>query len=197
MKNDIFTIFSHVGIELGLTHRIHIFGASGSGASTLGLALANEIDGKFLDTDDYYWENTDPPFTLKRKPEDRVAIIKNEIASVNNWVLSGSLCSWGGPLLPQFTLAVFLQLSSVIRMQRILARERDRYGDRIEPGGDMHGKHVEFVNWARSYDFAKAPTRSLDLHETWMKELPCPVVRLDSALQLNELTRAVLEFRDN
>jgi len=40
-------------MELGLAHRIHIFGASGVGATTLGLALAKQLGAKFLDTDTY------------------------------------------------------------------------------------------------------------------------------------------------
>lgn len=180
-----------------MAHHIHIFGASGTGVSTLGSAIADRLDGKFLDTDYYYWEDTDPPYTLKKTSENRVEMIENDISGVDNWVLSGSICSWGGPLLHQFTLAVFLQLSSDIRMQRILAREQDRYGDRIEPGGDMRDGHTEFMYWARSYDNAKAPTRSLDLHLTWMKQLSCPIVRLDSSLEVSELSRAVLEFHDN
>lgn len=180
-----------------MTFHIHIFGASGTGTSTLGISLANRLSGKFLDTDSYYWKDTDPPFKLKQTPEVRVAMIEEDISGEDNWVLSGSICSWGQPLLHRFTLAVFLQLSPDIRMQRILARERDRYGDRIEPGGDMRDSHVEFMNWARSYDTAKAPTRSLDLHEKWMKQLSCPVVRLDSSLNVSELSSAVLQCNES
>jgi adenylate kinase family enzyme len=42
-------------------HRIHIFGASGSGTSTFGRALAAELSIRFFDADDYYWLDTDPP----------------------------------------------------------------------------------------------------------------------------------------
>jgi len=82
-------------------------------------------------------------------------------------------------------------------MERILSRERETYGSRIEPGGDMHDSHVDFMNWARSYDNAKAPTRSLDLHETWMKNPPCPVVRLDSSQKVSKLYSTILKNHVN
>ncbi|WP_136069100.1 ATP-binding protein [Modicisalibacter radicis] len=170
-----------------MAHRIHIFGASGSGTSTLGANLAKEIGGCHLDTDSYYWHKTDPPYTHKREPSERVAMIERDIQGKEHWVLSGSICSWGDPLLHHFTLAVFLYLDPAVRMARIAERERARYGNRLLPGGDMHGQHLEFMDWAASYDHAKAPIRSLDLHERWMSGLTCPVLRLNSDSRVEEL----------
>lgn len=78
-------------------------------------------------------------------------------------------------------------------MKRILHREQQRYGSRIEPGGDMHDKHLEFMAWANSYDEAKAPTRSLDMHEAWMTQLTCLVIRLDSTASVDDLCDLVLQ----
>jgi adenylate kinase family enzyme len=175
-----------------MPHRIHVFGASGSGTTTLGARLAAALGGRHLDADTYYWVPTDPPFTTKRDPADRVAAIERDVAGRIDWVLSGSLCSWGDPLVPRFTLAVFLHLDAEVRMARLIERERARYGTRIQPGGDLHAAHVAFVAWARSYDRARAPVRSLDLHERWMARLPCPVLRLDAGRPLEELCQAVL-----
>jgi len=150
-----------------------------------------------LDTDSYYWEDTDPPFRIQKNPKDRVEMINRDTHGVDNWVLSGSICSWGDQLLHRFTLAVFLHLSPDLRMERIFCRERKRFGSRIEPGGDMHDTHVKFMDWAISYDHAKAPIRSLDLHKTWMTQLSCPVVCLDSAAPVNELCNRILEDDGN
>ena len=163
-----------------MNYRIHIFGASGSGTSTLGAALSPRIGGKHLDTDSYYWLDTDPPYTDKRDPTDRVQLIERDTEGIDNWVLSGSICGWGDPLLDKFNLAVFLILDSDVRMDRLKKREADLYGERIRPGGDMYQIHLEFMEWAQSYDQAKAPTRSLDLHTQWMKRLACPIIELDS-----------------
>ena len=176
-----------------MSHCIHIFGASGSGVTTLGKCLGKQLGAQVLDTDSYYWEITDPPFAEKKSPEGRIAAIEKDIHGVENWILSGSLCSWGEPLLHRFSLVVFLYLEPSIRMERIIHWERERFGSRIEPGGDMRDTHVNFIDWARSYDYAKAPTRSLDLHETWMKRLSCPIIRLDSVAPTNELCSQILD----
>lgn len=172
--------------------RIHIFGASGSGTSTLGRALAVELNIPHLDTDAYYWKLTDPPFTYKREPAERLRRIYCDIEGEMSWVLSGSLCGWGDPLIPHFTVAVFLFLEPAERMQRLAVRECSRYGDRILPSGDLCTAHLEFMDWARSYDSAQTPTRSLDLHERWMNELPCPLIKLDSSRPVEELVREVV-----
>ncbi len=175
-----------------MSSRIHVFGASGVGSSTLGHRLATATGALHLDTDDYYWIDTDPPFTTKRDPEARVALIERDIEGVSSWVLSGSICSWGDPLLDRFTLAVFLYLDPGIRMARLLARERRRYGSRILPGGDMHPQHLDFMAWARSYDDARPPIRSLELHERWMSCLECPIMRMDSERPAGELVDEIL-----
>ncbi len=175
-----------------MSHRIHIFGASGAGVTTLGRTLAKRLDGPFLDTDSYYWLATDPPFMQKREPGDRIALIDRDIHGVSTWVLAGSVCSWGDPLLHRFTLAVFLYLSPDLRMVRLARRERERYGSRIDPDGDMYAHHLAFMDWAAGYDTAKPPIRSLELHESWMRRLHCPIIRLDSSRPVSELSDHVL-----
>jgi adenylate kinase family enzyme len=165
-----------------MSHRIHILGASGSGTTTLGAALAQQLGALFLDADNFYWQPTSPPFREKRPPAERLWLIEREIDGRANWVLSGSLCNWGDPLVERFTLVVFLYLDPAIRRQRLLARERQRYGSAIDPGGPLHDAHCEFLAWAASYETAAAPTRSLHLHRTWLSQLKCPVLDLNSEL---------------
>jgi len=175
-----------------MPHRIHIFGASGSGTTTLGMALSKRMDVLFLDADNYYWKRTDPPFREKHYPGERIEMIERDIRDRQGWVLSGSICGWGDPLLDRFTLAIFLRLDPSIRMERILLRERMRYGTRIDPGGSMHDAVRDFMAWAASYDTAVAPIRSLDLHENWMKRLTCPVLKLNSQAAIESLIEDVI-----
>ena len=102
-----------------LSDRVHLFGASGSGTTTLGRRLASATGGRHLDADTYYWFPTDPSFTTKREPEARVAAIERDVADLEAWVLSGSICNWGDPLLSRFTLAVFPILDPGVRMARL------------------------------------------------------------------------------
>lgn len=176
-----------------MAHRIHIFGASGCGTTTLGRAVGSSLSARFLDTDSFYWKETDPPFIEKNPREDRIAMIKRATRGAESWVLSGSICGWGDPLVRQFSLAVFLYLDPTIRMERLRDRERDRYGERIEEGGDMYQTHRAFIAWAESYDHASAPTRSLDLHTAWMRNLECPILQLDSHQGVDQLAQRVVD----
>ena len=74
---------------------IHIFGASGSGTTTLGKKICSELGYTLMDTDAYYWIPTEPPFKLKRSANERIELMKNDINKSANVVISGSLADWG------------------------------------------------------------------------------------------------------
>ena len=173
---------------------VHIFGGSGSGASTLGRAIAAEYGCFFMDTDDYFWMPTDPPFQEKRPREQRLALIREELAAHERVVLSGSLCGWGDPLIPLFDLAVRMELPPEIRLSRLETRERSRFGDRILPGGDMERQHREFMDWAARYDTAGPEVRSRALHDKWQEKLACPVVELDGSLSVEALLKKLAAY---
>jgi adenylate kinase family enzyme len=166
--------------------RIHILGASGSGVSTLGTALSRTLGVVQLDTDDFFWLPTEPPFTDKWPMPERLERLEAALDETPGWVLSGSLFGWGDPLIPRFDLVVFLHLPPEIRMARTLAREQGRYGDRIMPGGDMHEAHLAFMEWSRRYDTATDFSRNLHLHNMWLSALPCPVLRIEGAPTVDE-----------
>ena len=131
--------------------RIHIFGASGSGTTTLGRALAEALGIDHFDTDDFYWERTDPPFTLKRPVEERRRLLRRRLLQSEAWTLSGSLVNWAEGIDTLYTHVVLLRLQPDIRLARLTVREMERYGARALPG-DMHENVQEFLAWARRYD---------------------------------------------
>jgi adenylate kinase family enzyme len=171
---------------------VHVLGASSSGTTTLGAALSARLGGAHLDTDHYFWEPTDPPFTTRRPPEARVAMMQADLADAAHAVISGSLIGWGDVLVPGFDLVVFLHVPEEVRMARLLARERERYGDEIEPGGRMHAQHLEFVDWARSYERPGFTGRSLERHRAWLAALPCPVLEIAGTPSVDESLARVL-----
>ena len=73
--------------------RIHIMGASGSGTSTLGAALANHLCVDHFDADDFYWLPTVPPYTTKRDPVARLALLAAALGETDYSILSGSAVS--------------------------------------------------------------------------------------------------------
>lgn len=59
------------------------------------------------------------------------------------------------------------------RIERLKAGEKQKFGDRIMPGGDMYTNHIEFIEWARKYDTGSVDMRSKAKHNEWQKLLPC------------------------
>jgi hypothetical protein len=111
-------------------------------------------------------------------------------------VLSGSLDGWGDPLVPRFDVVVFLLVPTEVRLDRIRARSRHRYGDAaLAPGGRMHEDYLAFLEWAAAYDEGSQGGRSRPRHEAWLARLPCPVIRLEGVLGLDDMVNRVLGVR--
>ena len=135
--------------------------------------MANRLGYAHLDTDNFYWMPTDPPFRTKRPPEDRLAMMTSAFdAAPNGWVLSGSLDGWGDPFIPRFSLVAFVYTPPATRMARLIAREHERYGAAVAPGGVMYDQHLEFVAWAEGYDRADRSGRSRPRHEACWRRCP-------------------------
>ena len=174
-------------------HRIHIFGPSGAGTSTLGRHLANLLATQHFDTDDFYWEPSDPPFRRKRPVPERRALMEAVFLPRSDWVLSGSLDSWSEGIAERFTAAVFLTLDPERLLARLEERERSRYGAAMAPGGACHAECNAFLHWAAGYERGSRPGRSRARHEAWAETLACPVLRLYSEPPVEELAARVLE----
>lgn len=173
--------------------RVYLTGASCSGVSTPGAMLSERFDVPQLDVDDFYWMPTDPPFSTKRLPEERVRLIQDRQSGTEGWVLTGSFIGWGDALIHKVDLVVFLQTPTTIRLQRLDQREAARYGARILLGGDMHEAHVAFRDWASRYDDPSFRGRNLAQHESWLTNQSAPVLRLQGQQSTTELMRRVAD----
>lgn len=172
--------------------RIHITGASGTGVSTLGLALAEALAVPFVDTDDAFWMPTNPQFTTKRPVPERLDVLRKAQGS-GGWVVAGSLCGWGDRAIESAELIVFLTVPKQQRIERLKRREKSWFGARIEPGGDMERIHEEFMAWAAQYDDPHFTGRSRVMHETWLMEQTIPVLRLEGTKDVADLVAEVTE----
>lgn len=175
---------------------IHIFGASGSGTTTLGKKICDELGYTQMDTDDYFWMPTESKFTHKRPRKERIELMKNDINKSENVVISGSLTDWGGELIPYFTLAIRIEMKQSVRIERLVKREKERYGSRIEIGGDMYQQHIDFIEWAKSYDNGGMDIRSKAMHDELQKSFPCKILYLDGENKLDDNFEKVLKVLD-
>lgn len=174
--------------------RIHITGASGAGVTTLGAALARHLGAAHLDTDDFYWYPTRPPFRDKRPDAERVALLRAAFAAApRGWVLSGSLGAWADPLVPLFERVVYVSTPTELRLARLREREARTFGaEQVAPGGEHHAEFVAFLEWAARYDHGDREGRSRPRHAAWLAGLACPVVRVDGARPVAALVAAVV-----
>lgn len=162
---------------------VHITGASGSGTSTLGAALAAELGGMHLDADAYYWLPTAPPFTHKRPAAERLALLLADLQSHPTSVLAGSVVGWGAELEDAFDLVVFLYLDATTRVERLRRREIEQLGH-ADPA---------FLEWAAQYDTGPPVGRSLAKHRAWLAHRSCRVIELDGDMSVRARVAAVLQ----
>ena len=170
---------------------IHIYGASGSGTTTLGRKICDGLGYIFIDTDDYFWMPTDPKYQIKRDKQERIMLMKEVIEESDNVVISGSLVDWGDELIPLFTLVIRLVTDTAIRIERLKNRERENFGSRIDVGGDMYENHQQFIGWAKNYDNGDVNMRSKAKHDVWEKLLRCKQIVLNGADKLEYNVAAV------
>lgn len=177
-----------------MIQRIHIFGASGSGVTTLGEALSKRLGYALFDTDNYFWLPTDPPFQKIREQDEQITLLQADLDSHAQWLLTGSLCGWGDVFISRFDLVVFLWIPQAIRIERLIRREKQRYGEReIQPGGKMYEIFKAFIEWAVRYDDGDLNIRSKALHEQWMIRLKCPILRLQGDMSVAERVGKVFQ----
>jgi|GEM_PF-212645 len=186
--------FYQTKIEMARTKVIHILGASGSGTTTLGRAIRDNLGYVLLDSDDYFWEPTDPPYTVKREAEERQKLMADDMAKCEKCVISGSFYGWGDIFIQDFDLVIFVDTPTPVRIKRLKEREYRHFGDRILPGGDMYDNHLEFIDWAARYDTAGFEQRSRAVHMEWLKQMTCPVITVDGSQPMDAILQKVGKY---
>lgn len=162
--------------------KILVMGASGSGTSTLGQALATQLGGKHLDLDDYFWMATEPPFTQKRDRTERLETLLHDLRAADDVVASGSLVDWGQEAEDAFNLIVFLTVPTPLRLERLRQREVKRFG----------AANPAFLTWASQYDEGPPEGRSLAKHEAWLGERRCFILRIAGDTSVKDRVGRVL-----
>lgn len=166
---------------------IIIYGATGSGKTTLGKELAQRLNFQHIDIDDYIWRwDTEIPYTILRPREERIEYLMNAISKCQYFVMTGSMGSIREAFNSLFDLAVFITVPTEIRIERLRTREFTMFGERILAGGDMYEQNIKFFKDAIQYDTGEPPQVCLKHHEQWTAELSCPVLRVDGTKTISE-----------
>jgi len=172
--------------------KILIFGASGSGTTTLGIEIEKLTGFTHLDVDDYYWKQTEPPFQEKIPLIERNKNLKADFEKFENVIISGSMVSWGKEWETSFDLAIFIRLDNNERMKRLKKRETERYKEKLLTDKNIQRNSKAFLDWADQYENSNFEGRSLRIHNNWIELLNCKILRIDGAIKLNDNTEKVL-----
>lgn len=173
--------------------KILIFGASGSGTTTLANEIETSTDFKHLDADDYYWKKTNPPYQIKIPLNERNENLKIDFKKFENVIVSGSMVSWGKEWETAFDLAIFIRLENTERMERLKKRENQRYGEKLLTDKKIQKNSKEFLEWANQYENPNFEGRSLKTHNNWIEMLDCKVLKLNGAAKLSKKVEMVLD----
>lgn len=171
---------------------IVVCGLNGAGKSTLGKALAEKLNFYFIDAEDLYFPKSDPddPYASSCTREEAAAILLREIKAHKNFVFSAVTGDYGKEIEAFFCYAVRIDVPKKIRVRRVIDRSFKQFGDRILPGGDLHEREEQFFDLVSS--------RTEDAVQNWIKNLNCPVLRVDGTKTIDENTALILEqFKAN
>ena len=175
--------------------KICLFGAAGSGTTTQGTDLASKLNIPYFDSDNYFWEETDIPFTKRRDPTARNSMLYADTKNLSSYIIGGgSLPKWDESWLAAFDLVVFLYIPHKIRMDRLRNRELDRYGDVIFNHQERNRQYNEFIQWCSGYDDDTASGRTLSVHKQWIEQFNCPVLQILQDLDVQVITQMILKL---
>ncbi|HEX3465286.1 MAG TPA: AAA family ATPase [Candidatus Elarobacter sp.] len=173
---------------------IHVMGAAGCGKTTLGKALAQCTGYRHVDTDDIYWLPSTPPFEKKRDVDDRIRRLAEVLQEPHGMILTGSITGWGDDLLQYLDGVVFMTAPTAVRVERLAARELERYGYEMYADPALREGSEAFLRWAAAYDEGTERGRSRSRDEAWLDRITIPVLRLDGRLSVERQVRTVLDW---
>lgn len=172
-----------------------VTGGPGSGATTTGQKLAEILRIPQLDSDAYFHKPSDPPYQAQYSPKERHNLLHEAIAAQDSWLLSGSIASWGIDDL-QFSHAVILNIGPKIRQSRLIARETQRFGARIQAGGDMFDEHQAFLAWAAGYEAGDREGRSLPMERSFVAKHCHSHIEIDQAISIDNIAETIARYLD-
>jgi adenylate kinase family enzyme len=173
--------------------RVLITGGPGSGCTSTASWIAARLGLVHLDSDHYFHKPTDPPYQEQYSPEERRERLGGDLQAAPAWILSGSVATWGLPDL-QATHGIILDVGSKVRLRRLVQRERERFGVRLDGGGDLQAEHEEFMRWAESYESREGRGRNLKTDFEFLVANTSQLLEIRDDLPFGKTCELVREF---
>ena len=173
--------------------RVLISGGPGSGCTSTAKLLGEKLGMPVLDSDTFFHKPTTPPFQEQYSPDERRRLLEDALCQTPDWILSGSIATWGVDL-PTINFGVFMDTPKEVRMLRLELRERERFGDRIDVGGDMHTENTLFMEWASAYEKRSGRTRNRVMDRDFLIEHCDYLIEMQHSQSLDEIASKIQSF---
>ena len=159
---------------------ILVCGLNGTGKSTLGRILAARLGYAFIDNEDLYFPKADPAYMFSgaRSREEVIRLLEEKTAGNSRFVFAAVTGDYGDKLTALLDHIVLMDVPKKIRSRRVRDRSREKFGDRILPGGDLFEKENAW--------FRLTESRPEDYVTKWLETMDCPVIRIDGTLPVEE-----------
>jgi adenylate kinase family enzyme len=173
--------------------RALITGGPGAGCTSTAAWVAKALGLAHFDSDEFFHKPTDPPFQEQYGAEERRELIEEALTGERDWILSGSMATWGlGDL--ELTHGVILDVGPQVRMQRLAQRERQRFGARIYTAGDLGREHEAFMEWAKGYEVRVERGRNAGTDFGYARERCERILAITAEEPLEDLVERVCRF---
>lgn len=175
--------------------RIQIIGGPGTGKTTLAGMLAGFFDLPLIEGDKFLWADSD--FTVRRPEKKITRMLSDAINEHPHFVFDGQPDEYAPEIKVEPEVLLFLKVPEDIRMERLIKREQQRFGGRIEEGGDLYEDSRDFIEWASTY---AQPTDKvgtyLSYHEKIFSAFEGKKLILDGTKNIVDLINDVLALLD-
>lgn len=167
---------------------ILICGLNGAGKSTLGKALAEKSGFRFLDIEDLYFPRLAPgnPYASPRSRSEVEKLLLQELSTKENFILASVKADYGEAIYPFFQLAVLVDVPKEVRLQRVRNRSFQKFGSRMQPGGDLYEQEQRF--------FELVESRDENTVTEWLRALGCHVIRVDGLKSVEENAEYIMGY---
>jgi len=169
---------------------ICICGLNGSGKTTLGRMLAEKLQFRAMDVEDYTFPAGEAmPYSVTRSREEVVRLLYADMIRDPQFVFSAVNGDMGEDIVSHYRLVIYLHAPLEIRLDRVKKRAADRFGERILSGGDLYEREQAF------FDFVAG--RTPEKVERWLDTISCAVLRLDATESLKVNVEKICAYIQN
>lgn len=161
---------------------IVLVGLNGSGKSTLAKYAGKKLGFDVLEVEDYWFEKQHD-YQNPRTSSEASQLMMDAIAqSTNGFIIGGNISSLSKELVSNLSLIVYIDVEKELRIQRVIQREKDRYG-LLEKGTSLYNERQDFLTFVQS--------RTPDAIFSWMEKTNIPLLKIDGKATLEHNTKII------